>query len=149
MPNIEEEQAERPNLALAQADPPPTQLLIAEYGDRFPFNVPISFQGSGSYEYQLWLNWDLDPRGDFPFLAGRLQPDDTAVKFPFTIDNRLSPGCQQVTLLVTPSDNIGEQPVAPIDMNQVAMATWWLNVAPQGDPSNLVDCPLKGTSTQN
>lgn len=164
LPPVEEEELVRPNLGLDRANPPITQLVIAEYGDRLEFNVPLTYERDDQLTYQLWINKDLAPPGGNAFDRGTITPSkltpatggaDGAVfepelKFAFVVDTRFAQGCQQLTLFVTPSTNMSEEqgvPQEPLDMRWVAMATWWFNVAPTGAPNTLEDCPMKGSAT--
>lgn len=145
-PDFEDPAPDRPNVSVGLVVPAPWRTLAIERNTT-TINFTVPFRASYTSEVlirQLWLNWGLagEVRLDQDFLEPE-QDLENNLTFTWTPDLRVTPGCQQLTFVITHVSNISaSEPRRPIDSNLTAFVTWWLNVDPDPtNPNTLVDCP--------
>jgi hypothetical protein len=155
-PEFDEPQRTPPVLDLAHATPAITNIQVLE-ADRGPnhaltFHVPVRSEDLGQeLAYRLLLNYGAS--NEYLEAADSVPPstfNDTSRIIAFSwLTQRAPVGCQQLTLFVTHSLNRDPETKQLIDPNDVALATWWLDVEDaEGASAPLATCPLVAGDTQ-
>ncbi len=92
---------------------------------------------NSSLEGEEFLSLDFERPSTFADTTRRL-----AISYKVPSRAELS-GCQQVTMVVTHSQNLtDDQPREPISRADVALASWWVHVNPDPDrPDDFGTCP--------
>lgn len=139
-PDYKDPPALQPRLLLYKAQPPITQVVQLQ-GQTESFLIPIHPEDVG-YDYQTWVYLDYRVEGE-----QYLDFDDTDVNedtIRFTLPDRgISVGCHQLTILTARDENTDFDNRQPIDSQNAAMATWWIDKLPEGETSATLmrDCP--------
>jgi hypothetical protein len=140
-----------PVLNLSKAIPSTTEILSVAIGETHQFLIPVRSEDLGDKLVAgLYTNYGIE--GEQQASLPKRIPSSTfdqlgrVISFPWTVAAK--PGsCLQLTLVVTHEENTDEFS-RPIERdNDVALATWWLDVQPDlitdpaGEPARLSDCP--------
>jgi len=148
LPPVDEDERERPNLSLSEADPPLAQVLVVQRGQSIKFTIPVEHRGTEAIYYAWWLNWTLSTQGADSINWELAAFDVTTLTYQMEINRRNFPddGCQQLTFMATDESNASKGTGAkPENFELVAMATWWVNIVVDvADGQTLVDCPTVG-----
>lgn len=115
-------------------------------GDTLLVNVPFRSEDAGEeLRALLWL--DKGVIGKKTLLnfreipPGKLEDDKRSIDIPGDIQVA---GCHSMSLVVTHRSNLDNN--EPVDDDDTAILTWWLNVADEGQ-TLLGDCPALGGGT--
>lgn len=154
-PTYEDPAPERPNVNVNQVIPPVYQVLNIERQASIDFTIPFrSVDGEADIWAYLWLNWNL--KDEEPLLQRRLEPGsevesrgfggaggtERAFIFPWSVEQRVKPGCNQLTLFLVHDPYADVDNFLPENFDKAAVLTWWVNVdAPSGEEQTLRDCP--------
>jgi len=148
LPPVEDDRPARPNLSLAQAVPPTSELLVVRQGETVKFSVPIEYSGTGRGKFVFWLNWGLQTQPENAISAAGFPPGQAEIAYSWVVKAEIPSGCQQLTLLVSDNSNFTDDTPEnlPKDPTLVAVATWWLNVNPLDGGGTLNNCPTRASS---
>lgn len=151
-PEYQEPQRTPPILDLNHAEPSPYWVVVVERksGNDLSIKVPLRSDDQGE---RLLFAIHVDYKaGGFMLLSSSMPPStldgpprEISKSFDLN-DPRVMPGCHQLTLLVAHDsswDIQGGQPLPDAPPEDLAIATWWLNVDPpvDSDPFTLKACP--------
>ena len=149
-PPYTEPQQTPPRLDLRRAVPLIDQIIVRARGESVPFNVPVASEDAGDDLLAfLLLNYTGESSGA-PILASARVPastlDDTdrVIALDWSIDSRVSRGCQRLTLQVSHVSNMDFDHLPLVfDKSDLAIAVWWANIdLGAGSSAMLTDCPL-------
>jgi hypothetical protein len=151
-PQYEEPRRTPPFLDLDHAEPSPYWPVIVEKKPSVDLQLKVLVRSDDQGE-QLWFGLHVDYKANshiflksLPIAPSTLDQPPRVISVGVDIDERFSPGCHQLTLLVAHHsswdlDRGQPYPEAPDD--DLAIATWWMNVDPNvaDDPFSLLNCP--------
>ena len=142
-PDFQRPEQTPPIMLLESAKPPITEVIEEEPGANITFEVEFISEDAGVDVFGL-LHRDLGtPDADFinstdPLPGGTLADGKRPASIPWRIEPFLT-GCHSVTFRLTHDRNFSPaQEFEPIDPDDVAVATWWLNLG--GDETKVTDC---------
>lgn len=142
---------------LFNADPVVGQIVAKAPGEPLPISVNVRSEDAGdSLIAALYLDYGLSTQQfqkgtDVTLPASTFDDVNRKISFTWTVPN-IAAGCRPITLLVTHLQNTSI--LGPKNADDVALATWWLNVDDQTDAQHpngtntLAQCPtLAGGGT--
>jgi hypothetical protein len=150
-PQYEEPKRTPPILDLDHAEPSPYWIVVVEKKDGADLLVKVPLRSDDQGE-KLWFAAHVDYKGNDVLLVSLPIPPSTLDRPPREIsasldfDGRVMPGCHQLTLLVAHEsswDFVKGQPLPEAPDDDLAVATWRMNVSPNptDDPFTLENCP--------
>jgi hypothetical protein len=154
-PQYEEPKRTPPILDLNHAEPSPFWVIIIDRNDNLEpdaLNVTVPFRSDDQGE-EVWFALHVDFKGDdIPLWNLPSSPstiDDTtrviSKSQPVDAHINIDAGCHQLTLIgahASSWDFSLYQPKADAPKDDIAIATWWLNMDPKpADPYTLSNCP--------
>ena len=122
-------------------------IVVPGPGSKIPFNIPVASEDAGDH-LVAFLIVDYTNKLDWVF-ADEVPPGtlddsvDRAVEMEWTLDDGMTAGCYELTLLVTHSRNQNFESTIPgpfKDDRDVAKAVWRLRVQPP-DSETPIECP--------
>jgi len=158
-PQYEEPRRTPPILDLNHAEPSPYWIVIVEkkQGDDLTIKVPVRSDDQGE---RLLFAVHVDYKGKNTTLSSSSLPPSTLDAGPRNIsrgvdlDERVTLGCHQLSLLVahdSPWELGTGQPLPDAPPEDLAIATWWLNVVDPkvvSDLYTLPNCPSQSEVQQ-
>lgn len=148
-PPYTEPQQTPPRLDLRRTVPLIDQIIVRSRGESVPFNVPVASEDAGDDLLAfLLLNYtgegsaaSILASADVP--ASTLDDNSRVITLNWSIDSRVSRGCQRLTLQVSHSRNVNFDDLPTVlDKSDLAMAVWWANIdLDAGSAGMLTDCP--------
>lgn len=157
-PQYEEPKRTPPILSLSRAEPSPFWLVIVDRAnssvpgsDQLLVNVPVRSDDQGErIWYSLYVDYKAATR--HLLIGNQFEPPSTIddenrfLEAKLTIDGQVLAGCHQLTLVAAHEsswDLTTQQPFLDAPKEDIAIATWWMNVDPEmnSDPYTLRSCP--------
>lgn len=153
-PQYEEPKRTPPFLDLSRAEPSPYWLVVIDRNDPLgahsvKITIPIRSDDQGE---RVWFGVHVDFKtdngvvlGSQPMAPSTFDVTRTFSSPDFQLNGLILQGCHQLTLVVAHEsswDYTHQQPKLDAPKDDIAVATWWMNVdPPPTDPFTLTRCP--------
>ncbi len=131
-----------PVLDLNGADPSILQIIERAPGEQITFKIKVRSEDAGDDLIALlYIDYGATTQAleaNQTIAASTFDDTNREVNFAWTVPN-IQRGCRQLTLLVTHTKHTSI--LGPTDNNDIALVTWFLNVADPDGTNVLAQCP--------